>query len=410
MKIIIIISLNPYFTSSASANRWLTLIQGLSELGAKVTLLIYGGYQSEKEAAIWKLEGDHKSFSYKYINPQITQGYFKIRYYTYFGAALKESRLHNLILKELKINDGIVWTDSSLFAFKLAVQMKKKKYNHSLFLELSEYLDILKNNKSNIFQRLMANKRQHFFEKKAFYAYDGLALMTKTLLRHYKMFPEPSPKLLHLPMTVDLTRFGKEIESPSDFEKPYIAYIGVMNNTKDGVNILIKAFAKIHVKFPDYKLYLVGGWHYDTEGHKLLIKEKNLQNFIFLTGEISRDIIPAIIKNASLLVLPRPDSKQAQGGFPTKLGEYLATGNPVCATKVGEIQDYLVDRKSVYFAKPGSVDSFAQAMTIALNNPEEARKIGFNGKIVAEKYFNKDIQAKILYDFLNEKILKEVNP
>ncbi len=57
-----------------------------------------------------------------------------------------------------------------------------------------------------------------------------------------------------------------------------------------------------------------------------------------------------------------PDSKQAQGGFPTKLGEYLATGNPVCATTVGEIPDYLVDGESVYFAVPGSVDSFADAM------------------------------------------------
>ena len=126
----------------------------------------------------------------------------------------------------------------------------------------------------------------------------------------------------------------------------------------------------------------------------------NLDNRVFYKGSVSRDEIPAIIMNAQLLVLPRPDSKQAQGGFPTKLGEYLATGNPVCATTVGEIPDYLVDGESVYFAEPGSVDSFADAMHRALRNPVLAKQVGVNGRKVAEECFNKDIQAKILYDFL----------
>ncbi|MEO7491038.1 MAG: glycosyltransferase, partial [Ferruginibacter sp.] len=98
----------------------------------------------------------------------------------------------------------------------------------------------------------------------------------------------------------------------------------------------------------------------------------------------------------------RPDSKQAQGGFPTKLGEYLATGNPVCATSVGEIPDYLVDAESIYFAEPGSINSFTIAMERALSNTEEARSIGMKGREVAEKHFNKDIQSKIFYHFLKE--------
>jgi glycosyltransferase involved in cell wall biosynthesis len=60
-----------------------------------------------------------------------------------------------------------------------------------------------------------------------------------------------------------------------------------------------------------------------------------------------------------------------------------------------------MDGESVYFAEPGSVDSFALAMRRALSNPEEAKQIGLNGREVAETHFNKDIQAKILYDFLH---------
>jgi glycosyltransferase involved in cell wall biosynthesis len=60
----------------------------------------------------------------------------------------------------------------------------------------------------------------------------------------------------------------------------------------------------------------------------------------------------------------------------------------------------LVDNESVFFAEPGSVASFAAAMDRALSNPILAKNVGLNGRKVAEKEFNKDVQAKILYDFL----------
>jgi glycosyltransferase involved in cell wall biosynthesis len=205
-------------------------------------------------------------------------------------------------------------------------------------------------------------------------------------------------------MTVDLKRFNGEKENLQPFSKPYIAYIGVMNDAKDGVNILINAFNIIKNKYSEHKVYLIGSWNYDTPGHQQMIKENSLSERVFWMKEYQRDQIPNIICNADLLVLPRPDSKQARGGFPTKLGEYLATGIPVCATRVGEIPDYLQDNESVFFADPGSSDSFAKALDRALSDSINAKRIGQNGKKVAETYFNKDIQVKVLYDFFQELI------
>lgn len=123
-------------------------------------------------------------------------------------------------------------------------------------------------------------------------------------------------------------------------------------------------------------------------------------------NEYPRDAIPSIICNADLLVLPRPDPKQAQGGFLTKLGEYLATGKPVCTTIVGEIPNYLTDNESVFFAERGSVESFAEAMERALGDYENAVRVGANGRKVAEEYFNKDLQARKLLAFLEELVGK----
>jgi glycosyltransferase involved in cell wall biosynthesis len=230
--------------------------------------------------------------------------------------------------------------------------------------------------------------------------------MTKALYRHYSEVSAGKPAYLHLPMTVDLTRFDPQMAYPlpADLVQPYMAFVGVMNNMKDGIDILIEAFAGISSSFPAIKLYLYGFPTHETPDHKARILELGLGNRIFYRDAVSSELIPSILMNASLLLLPRPESRQAQGGFPTKLGEYLATGVPVCATRVGEIPQYLTDGESVFFADPGSVDSFALAISRALSDPALAEEVGKNGRMVAEKQFNKDIQAKILYDFLEQTV------
>lgn len=398
----IIIAVNPFHQSSASANRWLTLVEGVAALGAKVNLLIFGGYTSVEEKAKFGLNGFYKNINYEYILPILVQGYWKVRFHNYIGQALRNRKLLLEVIKRLKNEKGIVWTDSSPLSFQFAMALKRRSPKAKLFVEMSEFLDIHQYNKGNFLQRWQGNAKQRLFEKKSFFAYDGIALMTQTLMKHYQNFPQPHPKFLHLPMTVDIDRFESQKPTLAEFKSPYIAFVGVMNDAKDGVSILIKAFKSLKDKFPNHKVYLIGGWNYDTPIHLQLIKDLDLENNVFWMKEYPREQIPNIICNADLLVLPRPDSKQAQGGFPTKLGEYLATGNPVCATRVGEIPDYLVDGESVFFAEPGSVDSFAEAMKKALSNGKLAKEVGNAGRQVAEQYFNKEIQAKILYQFLQD--------
>lgn len=402
MIIFIVISSNPFHQSSASANRWLTLIQGVALLGATVKLLIFGGYSSSEEQAKWAKQGVHKNISYEYVFPVLVKGYWQVRFHIYLGQVLRNRKLIKELVLRLKNEKGIVWTDATALSFQVAIQLKKQSPQVKLFTEMSEFLDIHHYNKGNFLQRWQGDAKQRFFEKKAFFVYDGIALMTQTLMKHYQRFPHPHPKFLHLPMTVDLDRFKSQKPTLAEFISPYIAFVGVMNDAKDGVSILIKSFNSLKDKFPNHKVYLVGAWNYDTPTHLQLIQEFGLQNRVFWMREYSRDQIPNIICNADLLVLPRPDSKQAQGGFPTKLGEYLATGNPVCATTVGEIPDYLTDNESVFFAEPGSVESFAEAMDRAMSDPENAKRVGANGRKIAEREFNKDIQARKLYDFLLE--------
>ena len=226
--------------------------------------------------------------------------------------------------------------------------------------------------------------------------------MTRKLLDYHKTISNENGSFLHLPMTVDMSRFIPK----NDKGERYIAFAGSLANRKDGADILIEAFKLIAPKYPEVKLYLAGGYHPDMKVQKSLIDKCGLQERVKYYGLLSRDEIPDFFVNASVLALPRPDSHQAQGGFPTKLGEYLATCNPVCATKVGEIPDYLEDNVSAFMAVPGDINSFADALDRALANSETALRIGRMGYQVAKENFNMEIQTKRLYNFLNDNFKK----
>lgn len=75
-------------------------------------------------------------------------------------------------------------------------------------------------------------------------------------------------------------------------------------------------------------------------------------------------------------------------------------GKPVCVTTVGEIPNYLEHNVSAFFATPGDVDSFFEAMDRALKDVENAKVVALRGKKVAETEFNLDIQSNRLFDFL----------
>lgn len=120
---------------------------------------------------------------------------------------------------------------------------------------------------------------------------------------------------------------------------------------------------------------------------------------VIFNGQVSNDDIPLYLQEASVLALPRPASVQARHGFPTKLGEYLASGNPVIVTSVGEIPDYLTDGVNALIAEPGNVESFGGKLKEILSNLSSSEQIGKNGKTTAFTYFNNRIQTGDILNF-----------
>lgn len=238
--------------------------------------------------------------------------------------------------------------------------------------------------------------REHYLESCA--KADGVLPISKALSDFFERNGVSHDKLKVINMVVDESRFRNVTKQPG--VDKYIAFCGNGANRKDGVDLLLKAFALIAKQCPEYKLYIIGkAPSNDSENYKLA-EDLGIIDQVVFTGVVQASDIPQLLTNAEILALARPNSVQNTYGFPTKLGEYLLTGNPVVITRVGDIPLFLKDRESALMSECGDYISFADNLLWAIRNPKEAKLIGMRGKAVAQENFNYLIESKKIIDFI----------
>lgn len=232
---------------------------------------------------------------------------------------------------------------------------------------------------------------------------DGLFVISEPLRDYFISQGIASDKVHIINMIVDPTRFSELKANPA--KERYIAYCGTASNNKDGVDELIKAFAVVASNISDVKLYIIGKTpsRNDEASNLQLIESLGLSNRVIFTGVVPAKDMPQLLKNAEVLALDRPDSLQAQCGFPTKLGEYLLTERPVVVTKVGDIPKFLKDGETALLAEQRNTESFSSKLVWALTHPKEASLIGQRGARVALKDFNNQTETQKLINIMYNK-------
>ncbi|MDE3185556.1 MAG: glycosyltransferase [Bacteroidota bacterium] len=229
--------------------------------------------------------------------------------------------------------------------------------------------------------------------------YDRIIVISDFLNQYYSRFLHQN-KILQIPILVDMDRFRITSKNCQLHNEKIITYIGSMVANKDGLNNLIEAIYYVKKHITNFKMQLVGT---ANENQLQKLKDKvsslNLTDTIIFLGLKKSSEIPEILSDSDLLVLARPDTNQSKAGFPTKLGEYLASKKPVVITVTGEISKYLKDKENAYLVAPDQIENFANKIIYALND-EDASLIGAKGYEVANNNFNYHLFGKKLGDFL----------
>lgn len=368
-----------YLPGAAPINRMLSFLRGFEELGidSEVVFFMPDKHGSKIDSSLYP----HTTFTYLW-----GEGSSKNAYLKYIGGLI------NAINFRKKLNDG----DAVLMLGNVFPDIICTKKRVRIFQEFTEHPDVVSNFTAPFDSH---HKRMHKYSRCA-----SGTFVISTALKKYFIENGVEPEKVHIVnMTVDSTRF-QGLTKSNNIEK-YIAYCGTASNNKDGVDELIKAFAIVHESHPEYKLNIIGDApsKEDESGNARLVERLGLSNHVVFTGHVAPEMMPQILKDAEILALDRPDSLQAQNGFPTKLGEYLLTENPVVVTKVGDIPLFLEDGKSALLAEERNPKDFASKINWAIEHSVEASEIGKCGAEVAMKSFNYHVESEKIVNIMKIK-------
>lgn len=387
MAIVILGDLFTFPDGTAATNRVYSYAKGFVEHGINAHVICF---RNEYDINADGISNEGINYYHPY-NKKLGNKYFIIRQWYKYEKIINTF----LVIKKIKKHEQIIGIIcySRLLRTQFITYLLSKFVNSVIFLEVSEHP--LREYQGNFFKRIEGKLRTRLATKLS----GSIICISEYLIDFYLKIGVSYKKLFWVPSTVDPGRF--EISKSLIFDFEYILYCGHLNLKKDGVDILIRSFANIYHKFPEIKLVLIGtGDLKDETILKNIAAELNIQNRVCFLGQMERIMVPMYLKNAKVLALSRPSSIIADAGFPSKLTEYLATGNPVVVTKVGEIDKYLTDNKNAFLSQPGSVEAFSDKLAFVLDNYDFAKKVGLNGKELTSTTFNYNIQAGRIIDIM----------
>lgn len=362
-----------YSPNTAATNRMLSFIRAYDELSIKGTVVFVSPNQGYD-----RIDKQYKNLSIRYLWKRFPLSQRRTLISRAYERIYRDIAYHRFI-HSLKKGDNVLLYDPHK-ALKDLVKKKGIKVYHErtenpMVVPISE-----------------VKEQQLYLE--ACKKVNGLFVISTALKRFFINIGVDERKIKIVNMTVDQSRFTN-LKKQSNKEK-YIVYCGNGTNNKDGMDELIKAFAITHQTHPEVKLYIVGPMpdKQDEAGNLKLIDDLGIKDNVVFKGIQPANAIPQILKDATICALDRPDSVQAQNGFPTKLGEYLLSETPVVVTKVGDIPLFLKDKENAMLAEQRNPEDFSNKMNWLLDHPKEAASIGTNGADLARRSFNPIIEAE----------------
>ncbi|MHB1873044.1 MAG: glycosyltransferase family 4 protein [Steroidobacteraceae bacterium] len=146
-----------------------------------------------------------------------------------------------------------------------------------------------------------------------------------------------------------------------------------------GVDVLIRAFALVHARFPDSTLLLAG---YGSEGERLRrLAEAVAPGSIRFLGRVERLRVPEVYDQADIFVNAALIDNQ-----PVSVLEAFAAGLPVVSSAVGDLPEMLEGGSAGCLVPPGDAPAIAAAVVQLLEDPQPARAMSRRAHARAMQY------------------------
>lgn len=293
---------------------------------------------------------------------------------------------------------NIVYFYGPLFLDSVVPLAVAKRLGYRLVFDVIEDYDLSKDVSRSPYQYWKAKLTQFFTASQKSLA-DGIVAITSYLENKSREATKGLVPIHCLPISVDMSCFPEAI-AKRDTSNVSLFYAGTFGK-KDGVLVLLEAFEQLAARHPQLMLVLTGKGDKEAmaEFSARVALSKHRER-IDVKGYVDDSEYYALLNRADIHCMTRVDLAYAHAGFPFKLGEFLASGKPVVASRVSEVERFLADRESALLVRPGDVPELCSAIEFLVGNTEAAAAIGLRGRNVAQTFFDYRQQGKALVSFL----------
>lgn len=163
-------------------------------------------------------------------------------------------------------------------------------------------------------------------------------------------------------------------------KKNHILFAGTLYEGK-GYLDLIRAFAKIASRHPDWKIVLAGNG--EEERARNLAIELGIANQVELLGWVNGEAKHRAYSEAKILCLP-----SYAEGFPMTVLDAWAYGLPVVTTPVGGIPDVAIDGENMLLFQPGDINTLEEKLDLVITDEALRSKLTASSKKMAAEKFN----------------------
>jgi glycosyltransferase involved in cell wall biosynthesis len=187
-----------------------------------------------------------------------------------------------------------------------------------------------------------------------------------------------------------LDRTGACRAAGLDPARRYLLFVGRLDDQVKRVSTLIRGFAALAAEQRDADLLVVGD---GPDGQRLrsLGAERAPGRVHFLGWIPGGEAIAPLYNAAECLVLPSRSE-----GFPTVVGEALACGTPVLASRVGGVGELVLQDRTGWLFAPGDDEGLAAGLSFVLTHPEVIAKLRPQARDLAEARVSPAVVASAL--------------
>lgn len=171
-----------------------------------------------------------------------------------------------------------------------------------------------------------------------------------------------------------------------------------------GCSVMIEAMRSIVQSVPEAQLHLVGPFDdpvYEAEIGRQ-ISSYGLGRAVLRTGQVPYGDVPGWLAKATVGLVALQETEKFKTCIPTKLFEYMIAGLPVVSSDLPPARKFMEGIECGFLVEAADPQQFAAATERLLRDPEQARRMGENGRKAVELKYNWATEAQKLIKLYQE--------